>query len=79
MIPSALNSSPSGGSWVKQPLAHLLQQTDTFVTCVELVTSRGVITERSGRRVLDLARGLARHPQVHALSITDNPGGNARR
>ena len=74
---SALNSVPSGSSWVKQPLARLLQETDTFVTCVELVTSRGLITERSGRRVLNLARGLAGHPQVHALSITDNPGGNA--
>ena len=77
MNPSTLNSSPSGSSWAKQPLARLLQETDTFVTCVELVTSRGLITERSGRRVLNLARGLARHPQVHALSITDNPGGNA--
>jgi methylenetetrahydrofolate reductase (NADPH) len=65
------------GAWQKRSLRYLLRQTSTFVTCVELVTSRGVITERSGRRVLDLARGLAQHPHVHALSITDNPGGNA--
>lgn len=77
METSALDSHPFGSAWPKRPLRHLLQETDTFVTCVELVTSRGVITERSGRRVLDLARGLARHPRVHALSITDNPGGNA--
>ena len=64
-------------AWQKRSLRHLLQETKTFVTCVELVTSRGVITERNGRRVLELARGLAQHPHVHALSITDNPGGNA--
>jgi len=67
----------SSGAWQKRSLRHLLQETDTFVTCVELVTSRGVITERNGRRVLELARGLAQHPHIHALSITDNPGGNA--
>ena len=77
MNPSSLHSNPAGIPWAKQPLGRLLRETDTFVTCVELVTSRGVITERSGRRVLDLARGLAQHPRVHALSITDNPGGNA--
>ncbi len=65
------------GAWQKQSLRYLLQETDTFVTGVELVTSRGIITERSGRKVLELARGLVEHPQVHALSITDNPGGNA--
>ena len=63
--------------WNKKPLRFLLEQTDTFVNCVELVTSRGLITERSGRRVLDLARNLADDSQIHALSITDNPGGNA--
>ena len=67
----------SPGAWQKRSLRNLLQETNTFVTCVELVTSRGVITERNGRRVLELARGLAQHPHVHALSITDNPGGNA--
>ena len=63
--------------WQKPPLRHLLEETDTFVTCVELVNSRGVITERGGRRVLELARNLANHRHIHALSITDNPGGNA--
>jgi methylenetetrahydrofolate reductase (NADPH) len=67
----------SPGAWQKRSLRQLLRETNTFVTCVELVTSRGLITERNGRRVLELARGLAQHPHVHALSITDNPGGNA--
>jgi methylenetetrahydrofolate reductase (NADPH) len=70
-------SSQRAGAWQKRSLRHLLEKTDTFVTCVELVTSRGVITERNGRRVLTLARKLTEHPRIHALSITDNPGGNA--
>ena len=70
-------SGQQAGAWQKRPLRQLLEETDTFVTCVELVTSRGVITERNGRRVLDLARKLTEHPRIHALSITDNPGGNA--
>jgi hypothetical protein len=36
-----------------------------------------MITERGGRRVLELARLLADHPGINARSITDNPGGNA--
>jgi methylenetetrahydrofolate reductase (NADPH) len=65
------------GAWQKKPLRHLLEESDTFVHIVELVTSRGLITERDGRRVLALARRLTELPDVHALSITDNPGGNA--
>lgn len=74
---SPAKSTSSLGAWQKRSFRHLLQETRTFVTCAELVTSRGVITERSGRRVLELARELAHHPRIHALSITDNPGGNA--
>ncbi len=64
-------------AWHKPSFRDLLEEAESFVTCVELVTSRGLITERNGRRVLTLARRLAEHPLVHALSITDNPGGNA--
>lgn len=56
---------------------QLLQNTSTFVTVAELVTSRGLITETNGRRVLKLARALSEHPRFHALSITDNPGGHS--
>ena len=70
-------SDSAGVDGQRQSLRHLLEETDAFVVCVELVNSRGVITERRGQRVLDLARALADHPGVHALSITDNPGGNA--
>jgi methylenetetrahydrofolate reductase (NADPH) len=63
--------------WYKPTLRQRLSQAGAFVTCVELVTSRGIITERNSRRVLELARRLAEHPRIDALSITDNPGGNA--
>src|SRR5579864_6664021 len=56
---------------------QLLEQTSTFVTVAELLTSRGLITEPNGRRVLQLARALSEHPRFHALSITDNPGGHS--
>jgi methylenetetrahydrofolate reductase (NADPH) len=65
------------GAWPKRSFRYLLNHTDTFVVVAELVTSRGLITERSGRRVLQLARSLTEHPRFHALSITDNPGGHA--
>ena len=55
----------------------LLERTDSFLHLVELVTSRGLLTDRGGKRVLNLARDLVTHKEIHALSITDNPGGNA--
>jgi len=64
-------------AWTKRPLQYLLEETDTFVTVAELVTSRGLITDTNGAKVLTLARALSEHPRFHALSITDNPGGNA--
>ena len=63
--------------WSKRTLREQLQQDGSFVTCVELVTSRGLIMESRGQKVLALARELAHHPRVDALSITDNPAGNA--
>ena len=68
---------PASRSLKDLTFRQLLEETTVFTTVVELVTSRGVITESSGRRVLDLARSLAAHPRFHALSITDNPGGHA--
>jgi methylenetetrahydrofolate reductase (NADPH) len=64
-------------SWTKPTLQHLLEETSEFITVAELVTSRGLITEASGRKTLTLARSLAGHPRFNALSITDNPGGHA--
>jgi methylenetetrahydrofolate reductase (NADH) len=61
----------------KRTLRHLLTETNRFITVAELVTSRGLVSEDSGRRVLRLARELTEDPRLDALSITDNPAGNA--
>ena len=63
--------------WVKPSLRHLLDQTGAFVTVAELATTRGLITQAAAGKILGLARSLAEHPRVDALSITDNPGGHA--
>jgi methylenetetrahydrofolate reductase (NADPH) len=62
---------------VSASLRQLLTETDRFVTAVELVTSRGLITAAKGQRVVELARTLAEHPRIDVLSMTDNPAGNA--
>jgi methylenetetrahydrofolate reductase (NADPH) len=70
-------SQAVASAWTKHPLRHLLEETATFVTIAELATSRGLITDVNGSKLLTLARSLAEHPRFHALSITDNPGGHA--
>ncbi len=47
-----------------------------FVIAAELVTSRGVIEQRSGQALVELAHQLAENPRIDVLSLTDNPGGN---
>ncbi len=69
--------SVAATAWTKRPLRHFLEDTQTFVTIAELATSRGLITDHNGSKILELARSLAEHPRFHALSITDNPGGHA--
>jgi methylenetetrahydrofolate reductase (NADPH) len=59
------------------PFREQLARPDAFVVVAELVTSRGLITADSSRRVLETARELAADPRVDVLSITDNPGGHA--
>ena len=61
----------------KQSFRTLLEKTDVFAIVAELVTSRGLITERNGRKVLEVGRALSTDPRLHAVSITDNPGGHA--
>ncbi len=48
-----------------------------FVVAVELVTSRGLVTEASSRASVEMARELAADDRIDTLSITDNPGGHA--
>jgi methylenetetrahydrofolate reductase (NADPH) len=77
MSSSSILAPLEAGRLKELTFRQLLEKTSAFVTVAELVTSRGVITERNGRRVLQLARSLSEHPRFHALSITDNPGGHA--
>ena len=59
------------------PLREQLAQPGAFVVAAEVVTSRGLITADSSRKVLELARELAADERIDVLSITDNPGGHA--
>jgi methylenetetrahydrofolate reductase (NADPH) len=80
MTPPTTSAREPGPAFLTEPkptLRHLLTETDRFVTAVELVTSRGLITEDKPQRVLALARELVRHPRIDVLSMTDNPAGNA--
>ena len=76
MLPVAQTTAGTS-AWNKPSLRHLLESTDRFVTVAEFATSRGLITEPNGAKVLSLARALCDHPRFDALSITDNPGGHA--
>ena len=57
-------------------LKDLLQRDNSFINIVEMVTTRGLITDQAGSRVKKLAIDLVSNPNIHCLSITDNPGGN---
>ena len=59
------------------PLREQLARPGAFVVATEVVTSRGLITADSSRRVMEVARELAADPRIDVLSITDNPGGHA--
>jgi methylenetetrahydrofolate reductase (NADPH) len=73
----SLGDSGSRPAAAKPSLSHLLTETDRFITAAELVTSRGLITERLATRALGIARQLAADPRIDVLSITDNPAGDA--
>ncbi len=65
------------GPWTRPTFADLLERTNKLAVVAELVTSRGLISNRAGWRILGHARALAENPRIDALSITDNPAGNA--
>jgi methylenetetrahydrofolate reductase (NADPH) len=54
-----------------------LQVPGSFSIAVELVTTRGLVTNERSRALVEKARALAADPRIDVLSITDNPGGNA--
>ncbi|HLH14699.1 MAG TPA: methylenetetrahydrofolate reductase C-terminal domain-containing protein [Solirubrobacteraceae bacterium] len=57
-------------------LREKLAWPDAFVIAAELVTSRGVLEQHSGKALVELAHALAENPRIDVLSLTDNPGGN---
>ena len=74
---SATSAQVTADGGRKPTLRHLLEDTDRFVVAVELVTSRGLLNDLAGQRVLGHALALAESPRFDVLSITDNPAGNA--
>ena len=76
-VSPATTEQVTADAWRKPTLRHLLEDTDRFLVAVELVTSRGVISDLAGQRVLSHARALAESARIDVLSITDNPAGNA--
>lgn len=55
---------------------EFIQEKNRFVITWELVPGRGA-RESSQEKVLDLAQQAAKGRKVHAVSLTDNPGGNS--
>ena len=76
-VPSEITEQAATDGGRKPTLRHLLEETDRFLVAVELVTSRGVISDLAGQRVLSHALALAESDRIDVLSITDNPAGNA--
>ncbi|MFO1450044.1 MAG: methylenetetrahydrofolate reductase C-terminal domain-containing protein [Opitutaceae bacterium] len=57
-------------------LREKLETTSTFVLGVELVSTRGTVTETRAAKTVGFADELAAHDAVDWVSITDNAGGN---
>ena len=54
----------------------MLQNSDRFLTTVEIETSRGILMGIDARKMMDSAQSLAEFDRVDFVSLTDNPGGN---
>lgn len=59
-------------------LRSKLEDTRDFVIGVELVSTRGTVTETRAGKTVDFAAELAASQQVDWVSITDNAGGNPK-
>ncbi len=64
-----------GPQAVKNPFREVLARRDRFIYTVELVPGRGS-RGKSQDQVLRFAEQAAKRGLVHALSVTDNPGGH---
>jgi methylenetetrahydrofolate reductase (NADPH) len=54
----------------------MLEDTDRFLTAVEIETSRGLLMAEASKKTAELAKTLADFERVDFVSLTDNPGGN---
>lgn len=54
----------------------MLENSDRFLTAVEIETSRGLLMAEASRKTADLAKQLSEFDKVDFVSLTDNPGGN---
>ena len=54
----------------------MLEDTDRFLTAVEIETSRGLLMAEASRKTAELAKSLSEFDRVDFVSLTDNPGGN---
>lgn len=59
-------------------LREKLEQSNDFLIGVELVSTRGTVTENRAARTVAFARDLASSGRADWVSITDNAGGNPR-
>lgn len=57
-------------------LREKLETTSDFLIGVELVSTRGTVTETRAARTVSFAEELAAHDRVDWVSVTDNAGGN---
>ena len=57
-------------------LSAMLQNSNRFLTTVEIETSRGILMGIDARKTMDSAQSLAEFDRVDFVSLTDNPGGN---
>jgi methylenetetrahydrofolate reductase (NADPH) len=54
----------------------MLENSDRFLTAVEIETSRGLLMAEASRKTADLGKRLSEFDKVDFVALTDNPGGN---
>ena len=59
-----------------QNLRSMLEDSNNFLTAVEIETSRGLLMAKASRKTAELAKSLSEFDQADFVSLTDNPGGN---
>jgi methylenetetrahydrofolate reductase (NADPH) len=57
-------------------LQGMLENSDRFLTAVEIETSRGLLMAEASRKTAELAKSLSEFDRVDFVALTDNPGGN---